>query len=184
MHIEPRCKPPIVPVLETQRLRLRGHRPLDIEHLAPMWADPAVVRFIGSGPRSRTLVWRNLLRHVGSWALLGYGYWVIERRDTGAFIGEIGLMENQRQTEPSFPGTPEAGWATVPEAWGNGYATEALRAVIDWTDRHLSAPQLCCIFDPKHKASQRVAAKVGFQPWRSVMMDGAVTTVFTRDAPG
>lgn len=181
IHIEPHRQELAIPVLETPRLRLRPHRVADIEAVAAMWALPDVTRFIGSGPRPHGDVWRNLLRHVGSWALLGYGYWVIERRDDGGFVGEIGLMESQRATEPSFSGIPEAGWATVPDAWGRGLATEALTAVMAWADRHLTAPQTCCMFDPDHAASRRVAEKAGFRPWQDAMLGDDPVTLFIRD---
>jgi RimJ/RimL family protein N-acetyltransferase len=62
-----------VPVLETERLRLRGHRLDDFAACAAMWANPIVTRHFGqtlSGEES----WNRVLRYVGHWALLGFGY--------------------------------------------------------------------------------------------------------------
>ena len=65
-----------VPVIETARLKLRGHRLDDFTPCAAMWADPVVTRHIGGRPLSEEESWTRLLRYVGHWALLGFGYWV------------------------------------------------------------------------------------------------------------
>jgi RimJ/RimL family protein N-acetyltransferase len=74
-----------VPVLETERLKLRGHRLDDFAPCAAMWADPLVTRHIGGIPLSAEESWTRLLRYVGHWALLGFGYWVVEEKATGNF---------------------------------------------------------------------------------------------------
>jgi RimJ/RimL family protein N-acetyltransferase len=63
-----------VPVIETQRLILRGHRLEDFDALAAMWADPHVARFIGGKPATQEESWARLLRYAGHWRLLGFGY--------------------------------------------------------------------------------------------------------------
>src|SRR5687768_17843040 len=86
---------PVAPVLETPRLRLRGFRASDLD---PQWAtmtDPEVVRHLG-GPASREETWRKILGSPGLWALLGYGYWVAERREDGAYLGQIGFADFKR----------------------------------------------------------------------------------------
>lgn len=75
------------PVIETGRLILCAHRLSDFTLLAEMWADPDVVRFIGGKPFTREESWVRLLRLLGHWKLLGFGYWAVELKESGRFIG-------------------------------------------------------------------------------------------------
>ena len=151
-----------IPVLESQRLQLRGHRQEDFANCAAMWADPKVVAHIHGVPSTEEQTWSRLLRYGGHWQFLGFGYWVVEDKDTGAFIGEVGFADYKRQTTPSLEGRPEAGWVLCSSAHGKGFATEAVAAMLSWADAHLEATHTVCIFDPDHKASIHVAGKVGF----------------------
>lgn len=152
----------VVPVLETPRLRLRAHARGDFRALAAMWADPAVVRHIGGQPSTADASWARLLRYAGLWPLLGFGYWAVERRADGAYVGDAGLADWQRDLEPPLGGAPEAGWVLRADAHGQGLATEAMRAVLAWADRHVEADATVCIVDPDHAASLRVASKLGY----------------------
>ena len=125
-----------VPVLETERLKLRGHRLDDFADCAAMWADAAVTRFIGGKPLSEEEAWTKFLRYAGHWALLGFGYWVAEEKATGKFVGELGFADYKWEIEPSLKGTPEIGWVLAAAFHGKGYATEAVRAVVEWGDSY------------------------------------------------
>jgi RimJ/RimL family protein N-acetyltransferase len=133
---------PEVPILETERLKLRGHRLEDFSDCAAMWADAAVTRFIGGKPLSEEEAWTKFLRYAGHWALLGFGYWVAEEKATGKFVGEIGFADYKREIEPSLKGTPEIGWVLASAFHGRGYATEAVRAVVEWGDRCFQQSQM------------------------------------------
>ena len=85
-----------VPILESERLKLRGHRLDDSVHSAAMWADPEVTRYIGGKPLTEEESWARLLRYVGHWSLLGFGYWLVEEKMTGNFIGEVGFADYKR----------------------------------------------------------------------------------------
>ena len=67
-----------------------------------MWGDPAVARFIGGKPFTREEVWARILRYVGHWTLMGFGFWAIEEKATGDFIGEVGLADFQRDLDPPW----------------------------------------------------------------------------------
>src|SRR5688572_9328375 len=148
--------------LHTDRLTLRGHRLEDFDESAAMWADPTVVRHIGGKPFTRQEAWTRLLRYVGHWQLLGWGYWVVRERSSGRFVGEVGFADFKRELEPSIEGLPEAGWVLAPWAHGQGFATEALRAAMDWGKSRIGGERTVCIIDPDNQASLRVAGKCGF----------------------
>lgn len=149
------------PTLETARLRLRAHAPSDFENSYAMWTDMEVVRFLGGKPNSREDCWNRMVRMAGFWALTGMGSWVVETKD-GAYIGEIGFLWLKRDIEPSIEGFPELGWVLTRNSHGNGYASEAVRAALDWGDTHLPQKRFTCIIDPNNAASLGVARKCGF----------------------
>jgi RimJ/RimL family protein N-acetyltransferase len=152
-----------VPVLDTPRLRLRGHRHDDLPQCVAMWADPDVTRFIGADPSNEQRTWARLLGYVGHWALMGFGYWVIEQRDSGEFVGEVGLADFKRDIAPAMRGSPELGFALVPRFHGKGYATESAKAVLAWADAQLRCPRSVCLIDPQNTASLRVVTKCGYE---------------------
>jgi RimJ/RimL family protein N-acetyltransferase len=149
-----------VPVIETERLKLRGHHLDDFGACAAMWADPIVTRHIGGRPFSEEESWTRLLRYVGHWALLGFGSWVVEEKSTGSFVGEIGFADYKRDMEPSLKGTPEIGWVFATQSHGKGYATEAVRAAVGWGDARFGAGPTACIIAPENLASIRVAGEM------------------------
>ncbi len=155
-----------VPVLETSRLRLRAHRAEDFAGCAAMWADPIVIRYIGGKPLTAEETWAKVLRYAGLWSLLGFGYWALEEKSTGAFIGELGFADFKRSIQPSLDGVPELGWALVSQAHGKGYATEAVRAAIKWGDEKFGTERTVCIISPENVASMRVAEKCGFREYQ------------------
>lgn len=168
------------PVIETERLRLRGHRVDDFGDVAAMWADPAVVRYIGGRPFSAEESWSKILRYAGLWPLLGYGYWAIEEKATGRFAGEAGFADFRREIEPPLDGMPEAGWVLATWAHGQGFATEAVRATLAWADRRLGGRRTACIVDPEHAASVRVALKCGYREFARATYKGQPTVMLRR----
>lgn len=150
------------PVLETAQLKLRPFRPGDLDAHAAIMADPTVVRHLGATPFSREDSWRRLLCGPGMWSFLGFGYWAVERREDGAFIGQVGFGDFKRDMEPSIEGLPEMGWILAPAAQGRGLCSEAVAAGLAWADTHLDTREIVAIIDPDNAPSIRVAEKAGF----------------------
>lgn len=167
-------------MIETPRLRLRPHRAEDHAACAAMWADPAVTRFIGGQPSTSTQSWQRLLAYVGHWSLAGFGYWAIEERSGGAFVGELGFADCWRELEPSISGAPEAGWALAPRMHGRGYATEALRAAHAWGDANLAAERTVCLIAPGNEPSLRLAARFGYRELARTTYRGEATILYER----
>jgi RimJ/RimL family protein N-acetyltransferase len=168
------------PVIETERLRLRGHCAADFNNSVGLWSDPRVVRFIGGKPNTREECWMRLLRHAGNWALMGYGSWVVEEKHSGAFAGEIGFMSLKREIAPVIEGFPEVGWVIAPSFHGKGYATEAMRAALGWGDAHIAAARTICIIAPQNAPSLGVAAKCGFREFARTQYKGDATAMLER----
>ena len=151
----------IAPTLTTERLLIH---PIALDHFeahAAAWADPEMTQFIGGNPRSRNESWGKFLQGAGLWSLFGYGYWSFLDRQNGRYLGNGGLGQFERGIS-ELEGFPEAGWAFVPDAWGQGHATEAMTAILYWADQTAKLPETRCIIDPGNDASHNVATKLGF----------------------
>lgn len=164
----------MIPVLETERLVLRGWREGDIEVEAAVSADPEVMRYLG-GVIGREEAWRRMTLHAGHWLIRGYGNWAVEQRDSGALIGRVGLWRPE-----GWPGL-EVGWRLVRSAWGSGYATEAARAAMEWAWANLEAEQLISLIHPENAGSMRVAGRLGMRRLREQDVLGQRAVIFGID---
>jgi RimJ/RimL family protein N-acetyltransferase len=151
------------PELETERLILRAITVADYESLRASWADPLVYKYILGRPATREDAWVQLLRYMGLWPALGYGYWAVVEKSSGQYIGEIGVADFHRDITPPLDGSPEFGWILTPNAHGKGYASEALNAITNWVDQNIEAETTCCIIDPANHPSIRLAEKLSFK---------------------
>lgn len=170
------------PTLLTTRLKLQPPAREDFDDYYAMWQDPAVVQFIGGQLRDRQDAWLTLMRQVGMWTVLGYGYWSVRTRRSGHYVGEVGFADYARGLEPDISGRPEAGWVLTQAHWGQGYATEALTAIHDWLDHSLPG-RSTCIIEPDHTASIRVAQKVGYSDFAAGDYRGKPMLIFERHTP-
>ena len=170
----------MVPVLETERLRLRAFREDDLEPWAAVMADQAVVRHLGGTAFSREETWRRIGLAGGLWLILGYGYWGVERKEDGALVGQVGFADFKREMQPSIEGLPEMGWIFAPAAHGRGYATEAVAAGLDWADTVLGPREIAAIIDPDNAPSIRVAERAGFATREPAIYKGEPILLFRR----
>lgn len=169
-----------MPRIETARLVLRAHEATDFEALAELWADPEVVAHIGGRPATRREAWMRLLSYRGCWAVLGYGYWAIEDRETGRYAGDTGFADFHRDMDVPIRSIPEAGWVLAPWAQGRGLALEALEATHRWLDAHQGSGRSVCLIDPGHARSIRLAEKVGYRDPVTVRLNGVETVLLAR----
>ena len=187
-----------IPVLETERLRLRAHRPEDFEVAARMWGDEQVVRFIGGKPSTRQASWGRLLNYAGHWQFMGFGYWAVEEQSSGQYVGDIGFADFKRNFAGAetfaVQGVPEMGWVLAPAVHGKGYATEAVHAALAWGDANFSQLSVLknlprnadgnirtfCIINPANAGSLRVAAKAGFKKIGHLVYLGDHVALFER----
>ena len=168
------------PVIETDRLRLRPHHLDDLADCVAMWSDPDVIRYTLGSPSSPQRTWLRILAYRGHWAMLGYGYWAVEEKVSGRYVGELGFADFKRDIQPSIEGMPELGWALAPRAHGRGYATEALRAAVSWGDSHFGQRRTACIIHRDNRASFRVAEKLGYTILVNAAGDEAPNAILIR----
>lgn len=147
-----------IPILTTERLRLRPLTESDIDDYAALRGDPEVMRFLGDveGPWDWARSWRHLAFLIGHWRLEGAGSWAVELRETGAFLGVIGY------TGPGcgWPGF-ELAWVLGRRWWGNGYATEGARAALAHAFHVWNKDRVISLIREGNAASIRVAERLG-----------------------
>jgi RimJ/RimL family protein N-acetyltransferase len=144
--------------LTTDRLLLRQWKDSDREPYAALNADPAVMEHFP-----------NVMTRADSDAMVdrirvgfeqhGFGLWAAEVRETGQFIGFIGLSVPAFEA-PFLPGV-EIGWRLAKDAWGNGYATEGARAALAYAFGPAGLEQVLSFTATTNKPSQRVMERIG-----------------------
>lgn len=141
--------------LETERLVLRMWREEDFNTYAEMCADPNVMRYLGEKTFNRMEAWRHMAVLVGHWHLRGYGYWAVEEKASGNFIGRIGFLNPE-----GWPGF-ELGWTLSPSAQGKGYATEGARRALEYAFTEMDREHVISLIHPDNHPSIRVAERLG-----------------------
>jgi len=146
--------------LETPRLLLRHWRDSDLPDLAAICADPQVMRYFPatlSRAQSAALI-EGLREHF---TLHGFGFWALERKDSGALIGLTGLL----QVGFSAPFTPavEIGWRLARQHWRQGYASEAATAALAAGFQQLGLEQIVSFTADSNLPSQKVMQAIGMQ---------------------
>jgi len=168
-----------VTILETDRLTLRVFRPEDIEEFAPIEADPEVMRFYASGPRSREWAERGVNYFISLQEQHGFSPWAVIQKSDSRFLGFCGLIPQTVDGNAEV----EVGYKLAHAEWGKGLATEAARAVRDWAFAHLDVPRLVSIIDPGNAASLRVAEKNGMAYDKDITYDGKVCRLYAIERP-
>ena len=143
----------MIPTITTDRLTLRGARRDDFDAFAEMLASDRAA-FMG-GPFDRAAAWRLFAMNLASWPLDGFGAWMITDRDTGRFMGDVGVTHPIR-----FP-EPELGWTVTADAEGKGFASEAASAALAWYWDNTDASSVVSYIDPQNTRSITLATKLG-----------------------
>jgi RimJ/RimL family protein N-acetyltransferase len=140
--------------IDTARLILRPLRLEDFDAFAEFSRDPDAARYLG-GPQGRSMAWRNFMTMAGAWYLQGISMFSVLLKASGEWIGRVGPWYPD-----GWPGT-EVAWGIVPRFWGQGFATEAASAAIDWAFETLGWEEVIHTIDPRNAASIAVAGKLG-----------------------
>ena len=146
-------KPPIV---ETERFTLRGFASEDLDRLAEMLGDPAVMRYMpGDEPWPREAAEKELNGIMGHWDRHGYGRWAVVDREGGGVIGWCGLG-----FLPEI-GETEVAYLLDKDYWNRGIATEAARISLRHGFEEAGLGRIIALAFPKNGASRRVMEKIG-----------------------
>ena len=150
------------PTVETERLLLRPFREDDLDAFTAVLQAPEVRASLHSRDDiGREDAWLGMVQWLGQWELRGTGHWAVVEKASGTLIGRAGTHRPER---PGWPGI-EIGWALHPDHWGNGYATEAGAAAVEYAFAHFDDDEIYSVILPENLASQAVARRLGFTPW-------------------
>ncbi|HWS99923.1 MAG TPA: GNAT family N-acetyltransferase [Pyrinomonadaceae bacterium] len=143
-----------MPEIETDRLLLRQFTLADLDALAQIFADPEVVKHLGSGqPASSEETEMALRSIIAHWGLHGFGRWATVHRPTRELIGYGGLR--------SFHGEPELVYLLKKSYWGRGLATELARACLKFGFEERGFERVIAMAKTANAASHRVMEKSG-----------------------
>lgn len=145
-------------MIETERLILRLWRDEDLEPFAQMCADEEVMAWLG-GVLTRDGAQAYMDRAQDAFAQLGMARYAIERKADGAFLGACGLMPSHSRLP--LPPFIDIGWRLSRLAWGQGYATEAARAVMRDGFERLELAEIAAITARINLRSRAVMERLG-----------------------
>ena len=164
-------------MLETDRLLLRPWRVAEAAIQRELWSerDPRVPphrRIDEDGNPTLAELEEAIHTNQPSASL---GLLALERKDAGGVIGYCGLIDSGRASD----GDPELAFELLRRFWGQGYATEASCAVLDWARSSGYERVWATVWD-WNTASRRVLAKLGFTETERTEVDEVHgTTMFT-----
>src|SRR5678816_2161421 len=163
-----------VDTLDTVRLRLRLPEASDAGPMMEIHQDPEVIRSVvlTAPPGGISVAWRNIALMLGHWHLRGYGQWTVVEKVSGQVIGRVGLWNPE-----GWPGI-ELGWIIRRSRWGNGFATEAAKAALQWTWDKVDTDHIISIIQPDSVLSIRVAEKIGERFERADSLNGANVHIY------
>ncbi|HEY5317562.1 MAG TPA: GNAT family N-acetyltransferase [Solirubrobacteraceae bacterium] len=161
---------------ETERMIAERLRPRHEDELAVLLSDPRVSGTLwpGEPPPSDAQLRYILCDKVDHWDRYGFGLWLLRDRATGAMVGRGGLQHSVVGRD----GEIEAGWAIVPERWGEGLATELADACTAVAFGTLELGQVIAMALPTNVASRRVMEKSGFAYERDVVYKGLAHVLY------
>lgn len=149
------------PIIETQRLILREFDEDDLPTFLVLLNDPEINRWTGdTGEPITTLEQAKeelYARPIADYRKYGYGRWACVEKATNQVIGFSGLkyLDDLKIVD--------LGYRLLPSHWGNGYATESGKAVVDYGFQHLKMDRIFALVFLVNVASVRVLEKIGFQ---------------------
>ena len=143
---------------DTERLRVRQWRDSDREPFAALNADPRAMEFFPA-PLSRAESDVLADRIVAGIDERGWGFWAVEERASGAFVGFVGLSIPR----PDLPFSPcvEIGWRLAQQYWGKGYAQEAARGALRVGFEHLGLEEIVSFTAVPNLRSEAVMKRLG-----------------------
>lgn len=171
------------PVLVTARYELWHPQADDFADLHALTLDPDTRRFLGNLVPSEMDTFNRILRNAGSWALHGYGTFMVREHGQRRIIANCGVFRSHRGfgAAQGMDDVPEAGWIVHKDHWGAGLAREVMTAALAWFEQVHGRQRVACMIEDGHLASDALAGKLGFvRCGRHTLDDGAALVLYER----
>ena len=141
--------------IETDRLVLRTFKENDWTDLHTLYSDPECTKYTIQRTLTEGESWRTMASLIGHWQIRGFGPYAVEEKLTNRVIGPIGLWYPIDWPEP------EIKWAISRSYWGQGYASEAARAVKKIAAQYIPQISLISLIFTENQRSKKLAIALG-----------------------
>ncbi len=164
--------------LQTERLILRELIPSDDKGIFELDSNPKVHEFVGKNPIVSIEQARDVIAFIQQqYQDNSIGRWAVIDKKTKAFMGWAGLKLYQSEAN-GHSNFYELGYRFMPKYWGQGYATEAAKAILEYGFNEMKLKEIYAMTDVKHKASQRVLEKCGMRYIEDFDLGGEIVAWF------
>ncbi|MBH0085653.1 GNAT family N-acetyltransferase [Psychrobacter sp. SCQQ22] len=145
-------------MIETERLYLRQWRASDFAIFAEMNADLDVMKYFPKllSPKVSDAIANKCSQLIND---KGWGFWAVSLKETDSFIGMVGL--NEAHADMSFAPAVEIAWRLHKDYWGQGYATEAARASLNFAFDTLGFDEVVAFTAVINEHSQLIMQRIG-----------------------
>lgn len=145
-------------MIETERLIFRELDQLDFVDLCEILQDDSAMTAY-EGAFTDEEVQRWLAKQLDNYERWGFGLWAVIKKDTGEFIGQVGLTMQRVEEEEVL----EIGYLLKQKFWHQGFATEAALGCKKYAQETLGAELVTCTIRDTNVASQKVAERIGMK---------------------
>jgi len=153
--IDPKAK-----ILETERLVLRRLTMDDLDDLFALYHGPDVRKYYSEGIPSYEETKQELDWMINTcYVQYGFGMWATIEKSSDRFIGRCGLTPMDIEGHEEI----EVGYMLSKDYWGQGLATEAAQAILEYGFEQVGLSRLICVINPGNLASSKVAVKIGMK---------------------
>ncbi|WP_243881266.1 GNAT family N-acetyltransferase [Rummeliibacillus suwonensis] len=166
-------------MLQTERLKLRDYRDMDLPFLSSLLVDERMMKYIGNGKTRNAEEARDFLNWIyASYAIHpDYGLKIIEWKEERKPIGHAGLVPQEIKGKQRI----EIGYWIAPAYWGKGFATEIAQALKEYGENNLQLHQMIALIQMGNLASQKVAIHIGMTKEREIERKGKRVNIFSTD---
>ena len=162
-------------ILETSRLLLREFVPQDADALEKVLGDPVAMQYYPAAfDRSTVEGW--IARNINRYQRDGHSLWAILLKSSGELVGDCGCAMQEVEGQNEI----EIGYHVRRDLWGNGYATEAAQACMEYAFHQLGAKGVISMIRPEHQQSRRVAEKNGMTCRKIILWHGYDHCIYTK----
>lgn len=163
-------------LFETKQLILREFQPDDSLELAPILANPQVMKFSITGCLTLGQTQKKIGSFIDSYHQCGFGKWAVILKERSQLIGYCGLAIEAIDGRTEI----ELGYRLDQSFWGRGLATEAAKAALEYGFNQLKLPRIVAVVEPENIASVRVIKKLEMNHEKQTLFYGLQMDVYTR----
>lgn len=157
--------------IQTKRLGLRLLQKIDLESLVDLNSDPDVRQFFPDGIQNRKQTEARMSNFFSLYEEQGLPCFIIFEVETNEFVGRCGFS-------PMETGEIEVGYLLHKKFWGKGYASEALRLLLDWAKGNINTDYIIAFTPTAHIASVRVMQKCGMEHYKNDNAHGVACSFY------